>query len=85
MGSAISVDFGGGQPGHVHLSLVTTFPPNILVCPHNIFDKSTPVGSAIDMGKYKLYNTIKVLISAISKDNSEGVPVTVYINEGKTE
>src|SRR6218665_471747 len=28
----------------MHLSLFTTFcPPNILVCPPNIFDKSTPV------------------------------------------
>jgi len=27
----------------MHLSLFITFPPNILVCPLNIFDKSTPV------------------------------------------
>src|SRR6218665_503825 len=29
----------------MHLSLFTTFlpPPNILICPPNIFDKSTPV------------------------------------------
>jgi len=32
----------------MHLSLFTTFcpPPNILVCPTNTFDKSTPVGIA---------------------------------------
>jgi len=27
----------------MHLSLFITFPPNILVCQPNIFDKSTPV------------------------------------------
>jgi len=54
--SGIGVDFGG-QPEHVprnnwetpmHLSLFTTFcPPNILVCPPNIFDKSTPMFSGL--------------------------------------
>jgi len=27
----------------MHLALFTTFLPNILICPPNIFDKSTPV------------------------------------------
>jgi len=27
----------------MHFSLFTTFPPYILVCPPNIFDKSTPL------------------------------------------
>jgi len=47
----IGVDFAGGSPGTcpnnwetpMHLSLFTTFPPNILVFPPNIFDKSMPV------------------------------------------
>ena len=49
---SIGVDFGGAARARafpnnceksMHLSLFTTFPPNILVSPPNDFDKSTPV------------------------------------------
>src|SRR6218665_1009808 len=63
-----------GQPGHVppnnwespmHLLLFTTFPPNILVCPPNIFDKSTPVVMAGHYVRRELYLTQPEILSTL--------------------
>src|SRR6218665_4226508 len=64
----------------MHLSRFTPFPPNMLVCAHNVFDNSTPVDQSVmcfrKVTNLRCYSKMKFLSNDYTNPNTNPKTIT---------